>query len=240
MRSEGRNNSSLRPIKITRNFSKYAEGSCMIELGHTKVVCTATMEEKVPPFLRGRGSGWVTAEYGMLPRSCNQRIPREAARGKIGGRTHEVQRLIGRCLRAVVQLDKLGERTIWIDCDVIQGDGGTRTASITGGFIALTDCLEKLRKEGRLKSLPITDYLAAASVGICSGRAVLDLDYAEDSTASVDMNVVMTGKGKFVEIQGTAEKDPFSKNQMQSLIALAHKGIKELVAQQKKILKKRF
>ncbi|NQT00175.1 MAG: ribonuclease PH [Candidatus Omnitrophica bacterium] len=240
MRVDGRNSNALRPVKVTRNFNKYAEGSCLIELGNTKVICTATCEEKVPPFLKGKGSGWVTAEYGMLPRSCAQRTPREAARGKVGGRTHEVQRLIGRSLRAVTQLEKLGERTIWIDCDVLQGDGGTRTAGITGGFIALVDCLEKLRKDGVLEAVPITDYVAATSVGICRGKALLDLNYKEDVSADVDMNVVMTGKGKFVEVQGTAEREPFSKNQMEELLNLARMGIDSLIELQKKNLKKKF
>ena len=238
MRVDGRSNKSLRPVKITRNFNKYAEGSCLIELGATRVVCTATVEEKLPPFLKGKGTGWVTAEYGMLPRSCNQRIPREAARGKIGGRTHEIQRLIGRSLRTVVELQKLGERTIWIDCDVLQGDGGTRTAAITGAFVALVDCLEKLRKDGLFDKLPVKDYVAATSVGIYNNELFLDLDYKEDSRASVDMNVVMTGKERFIEIQGTAEKEPFSKSQMDDLLNLARKGIKSLIEIQKKTLKK--
>jgi len=238
MRVDGRSNKSLRQVKITRNFNKYAEGSCLIELGATRVVCTATVEDKLPPFLKGKGTGWITAEYGMLPRSCTQRIPREAARGKIGGRTHEIQRLIGRSLRTVVELEKLGERTIWIDCDVLQGDGGTRTAAITGAFVALVDCLEKLRKDGLFKNLPVKDYVAATSVGICNGELLLDLNYKEDSRASVDMNVVMTGKERFIEIQGTAEKEPFSKSQMDDLLNLARKGIKSLIEIQKKTLKK--
>lgn len=238
MRTDGRADNKLRPVKITRKFSKYAEGSCLIELGNTKVICTASLEDKVPPFLRNKGTGWVTAEYSMLPRSCSKRIVRESSRGKVGGRTHEIQRLIGRSLRAVVDLDKLGERTIWIDCDVLQGDGGTRTAAITGGFIALADCLEKLRRDKVLDEVPISDYVAATSVGICEGELLLDLNYEEDSSADVDMNVVMTGSGKFVEVQGTAEKTPFSKSQMEDLLKLAGKGIKALIAIQKKTLKK--
>ncbi len=237
MRIDGRANNKLRPVKLTRHYNKYAEGSCLIELGATKVVCTATVEAKVPPFLKGKGSGWISAEYGMLPRSCAQRIPREAARGRIGGRTYEIQRLIGRSLRAVVDLRKLGERTIWIDCDVLQGDGGTRTASITGGFVALTDCLEKLRKDNLFDKIPLKDYVAATSVGVCSGKLLLDLSYKEDSRACVDMNVVMTGKGNFVEVQGTAEGEPFSKSQMENLLSLARKGIKELIEIQKKALR---
>ena len=240
MRADGRKDDKLRPVKITRKFNKYAEGSCLIELGNTKVICTATMEEKVPPFLRGKSTGWITAEYGMLPRSCAKRIPRESSRGKVGGRTHEIQRLIGRSLRSVVDLDALGERTIWIDCDVLQGDGGTRTAAITGGFVALVDCLERLRKDKLLGELPLKDYVAATSVGICNDKFLLDLSYAEDSSADVDMNVVMTGKGKFVEIQGTAEKEPFSKQEMEDLLTLAREGIKGLIELQKRTLKKKL
>lgn len=236
MRADGRKNDKLRPLKITRNFNKYAEGSCLIELGNTKVVCTATIEEKVPLFLKGQGSGWITAEYGMLPRSSSRRIPRESSRGRIGGRTHEIQRLIGRSLRSVVDLKKLGERTIWIDCDVLQADGGTRTAAITGGFMALVDCLEKLRKDNLTDGLVVQDYVAATSVGICNGKVVLDLAYDEDSKAEVDMNVVMTGEGKFVEVQGTAERKPFSKSEMEDLFNLARKGIKNLIAIQKRTL----
>jgi ribonuclease PH len=239
MRDDGRASDKLRPVKITRNINKYAEGSCLIELGNTKVICTASVEEKIPAFLKNTGSGWITAEYGMLPRSCKQRIFRESSRGKVGGRTHEIQRLIGRSLRAVADLNKLGERTIWIDCDVLQGDGGTRTASITGGFVALVDCLEKLKKDGVVESLPITDYVAATSVGVSKNKLLLDLTYNEDSQADLDMNVVMTGKGKFVEIQGTAEKEPFSKSEMEKLLNLACKGIRELIAAQEKALKKR-
>lgn len=240
MRLDGRDNHELRKLKITRNYLKYAEGSCLIELGNTKVVCAATLQESVPPFLKGTGGGWITAEYGMLPRSCTQRVPREAQRGKIGGRTHEIQRLIGRSLRAVADLDVLGERTIWIDCDVLQADGGTRTASITGGFVALVDCLERLKKEKLFSKLPIKDYVAATSVGICEGSVLLDLSYAEDAGASVDMNVVMTGKERLVELQGTAEKEPFSKKQMEDLLNLARKGIKALIRTQRRILKEKL
>ncbi|MFH1046300.1 MAG: ribonuclease PH [Candidatus Omnitrophota bacterium] len=237
-RIDGRSADKIRTVRITRDYIKYAEGSCLIELGNTKVVCTATVEEKVPPFLQNSGSGWITAEYGMLPRSCKERVVREAARGKIGGRTYEIQRLIGRALRSVVDLKKLGERSIWIDCDVLQADGGTRTASITGGFVALADCLEKLQNDKLIAASPIIDYVAATSVGICKGELLLDLCYKEDSRADVDMNVVMTGKGNFVEVQGTAEKVPFSKGELDDLLTLAQKGIKELIAVQKKVLKK--
>jgi len=240
MRIDGRKDNKLRNVKITRNFNKYAEGSCLIELGNTKVVCTASCEDRVPPFLRNQGTGWVTAEYGMLPRSCSHRITRESSRGKVGGRTHEIQRLIGRSLRSVTELDKLGERTIWIDCDVLQGDGGTRTAAITGAFVALVDCLDRLCKDKIIDKLPITDYIAATSVGICDGELLLDLCYEEDSSAEVDMNVIMTGKGKFVEVQGTAEREPFSKKQMDDLMELAGKGIKSLIQLQKKTLKKKL
>jgi len=238
MRSDGRGNEGLRKVKVTRNFIKYAEGSCLIECGNTKVICTASVDENVPQFLKGKGTGWVTAEYSMLPRSCKSRVPREASRGKIGGRTHEIQRLIGRSLRAVVDMGPLGERTIWMDCDVIQADGGTRTAAITGSFIALTDALIKLKKDGRFTKLPIIDYVAASSVGILGGKPVLDLTYEEDSKAEVDMNVVMTGGGKFIEVQGTAEGEPFGSADMDKLIVLAKKGIKELVGIQKKCFEK--
>ena len=227
----------MRKVKIKRNVMEFAEGSCMIEVGNTKVICTASVEAKVPPFLRNTGSGWVTAEYGMLPRSCKTRMPREASRGKQSGRTYEIQRLVGRSLRSVVELDKLGERTIWIDCDVIQADGGTRTASITGSFIALTDALLKLKEKGIIERLPLKDYVAAVSVGIVNGKLCLDLDYEKDSNAEVDMNIVMTGKGQLIEVQGTAEKKSFSKKDLDKMIALAEKGIMELVAIQRKILK---
>jgi len=236
-RSDGRKLVEMRKLKITRDVMKFAEGSCMIEVGNTKLICTASVEEKVPSFLRDSGSGWVTAEYGMLPRSCQRRISRESSRGKQSGRTHEIQRLIGRSLRSIVELDKLGERTIWIDCDVIQADGGTRTAAITGSFFSLADALSKLKDKNIIEVLPIKDYIAAVSVGIIDGRLCLDLNYDEDSKAEVDMNIVMTGNGKLVEVQGTAEKLPFSKKELDKLIFLAEKGIEKLIATQSKILK---
>jgi ribonuclease PH len=235
-RVDGRLSNELRKVSIKQNYLKFATGSCLIEMGNTRVICSASLEERVPPFLKGKGKGWITAEYGMLPASCTERIQREAAKGKLGGRTHEIQRLIGRSLRAVVDLEALGERAIWIDCDVLQGDGGTRTASITGGFIALALAIEKLRKDGIISSQPIKDYVAAVSVGMVDGKPKLDLCYAEDSTAEVDMNVVMTGKGRFVEVQGTAEHEPFSEKEMAGLVGLAKKGISELVEIQKKIV----
>jgi ribonuclease PH len=237
MRNDGRKPCEMRKIKIKKNVIKFAEGSCQIEIGNTKVICTASVEEKVPPFLKHTGSGWVTAEYGMLPRSCQTRIQRESSRGKQNGRTQEIQRLIGRSLRSVVELNKLGERTIWIDCDVIQADGGTRTASITGSFIALIDALQVLKKRNLIMSLPIKDYLAAVSVGVVDGKFYLDLNYDEDSTAEVDMNIVMTGKGKLVEIQGTAERTPFSKEDLDKLLLLAKHGIEKITAEQNDILK---
>jgi len=227
----------MRKVKIKKNVMKFAEGSCMIEVGNTKVICTASVENKVPPFLRGKGTGWVTAEYGMLPRSCNSRIRREASAGKLSGRTQEIQRLIGRSLRSIVDLKKLGERTVWIDCDVIQGDGGTRTASITGSFIALIEALSFLKKENIINEIPVKDYIAAVSVGVVDGKLCLDLDYEKDSKAEVDMNVVMTGAGKLVEVQGTAEKNPFSKKDLDKMISLAEKGIKKLIDIQRKVLK---
>ncbi|MCU0666982.1 MAG: ribonuclease PH [Candidatus Omnitrophica bacterium] len=232
-RFDGRGFDKLRKIEIKRNFLKYAEGSCLIEFGNTKVICSASVEESVPPFLKNTGKGWVTAEYGMLPRSCDKRIPR----GKDSGRTYEIQRLVGRSLRTVVRMDKLGERTIWLDCDVLQGDGGTRTAAITGSFIALVDALQKIKKTGLINEIPVTDYVAAISVGVVEGHACLDLAYAEDSKAEVDMNVVMTGSGEFIEIQGTAERKPFNRAQMDKLLDLAKKGIHELVEMQKHLLK---
>lgn len=236
-RLDGRRHNELRKVKVTKDYIKYAEGSCLIEFDQTKVIATATVERSVPPFLKGKGIGWVTAEYGMIPRSCKTRVPREAAKGRQGGRTFEIQRLIGRSMRAVTDMPKLGERTIFLDCDVIQADGGTRCASIMGSFIALVLALEKMRKEGVIKDIPVSDYVAAISVGMLDGKPALDLNYEEDSGAGVDMNVIMTGSGKFIEIQGTAEKEPFSKVEMESLLALAREGIAELVDIEKKILK---
>jgi len=232
VRLDGRGLDKIRKVAITRNYIKYPEGSCLIELGNTKVICTASVEETVPPFLRGSGTGWVTAEYGMLPRSCGSRIPR----GKDSGRTYEIQRLIGRSLRSVTEMKYLGERTIWVDCDVIQGDGGTRTAAITGSFVALVDALQKLKKDGKIDRIPIQDYIAATSVGILNDNLILDLCYEEDSKAEVDMNVIMTGKGEFIEVQGTAERKPFSKEKMDSMMDLAGKGIEELFSIQRKLV----
>ncbi|MFA5005728.1 MAG: ribonuclease PH [Candidatus Omnitrophota bacterium] len=231
-RIDGRGVDKIRKVTITRNYIKYPEGSCLIELGNTKVICTASVEETVPPFLRNSGTGWVTAEYGMLPRSCNSRIPR----GKDSGRTYEIQRLVGRTLRSVTDMKSLGERTIWIDCDVIQGDGGTRTAAITGSFIALVDALQKLKKDGLINRVPVADYVAATSVGILDGNLILDLCYEEDSKAEVDMNVIMTGSGDFIEIQGTAERKPFSKEKMDAMLEFAKKGIGELFIVQRKLV----
>jgi ribonuclease PH len=238
MRDKKRRPNELRKMKITRDYMKFADGSCMIEMGKTKVICTASFESGVPHFLRGKGAGWLTAEYGMLPRSCKERVQREASRGKLGGRTHEIQRLIGRSLRSVTDMGALGERTVWIDCDVIQADGGTRCASITGSFIALIDCLRRMEKEKVLKKMPLADYVAAVSVGMIGGKAMLDLDYEEDSGAEVDMNVVMTGSGRFIELQGTAEKRPFGDKELEVLVELAKKGISGIVELQKKVLGK--
>ncbi len=237
-RYDGREPNELRPIKITRNFIKHAEGSVLIEVGDTKVICTATVEEKVPPWMRGQGSGWVTAEYAMLPRATETRNIRESARGKIGGRTYEIQRLIGRALRSVVNLKALGERTIWVDCDVIQADGGTRTSAITGAFVALMDAVNGLQAKEKWKESPITDFLAAISVGVVNDQLLLDLNYVEDSSAQVDFNVVMTGSGQLVEVQGTAEEKPFSRAQMNEMMDLAESGISQLVRMQREILAK--
>ncbi|MFQ5465481.1 MAG: ribonuclease PH [Thermodesulfobacteriota bacterium] len=235
-RPDGRAPDELRPVKITRGYLEFAEGSVLIEAGSTRVICTATVEDRVPPFLAGKGSGWVTAEYSMLPRSSPRRIPRESARGKVGGRTHEIQRLIGRSLRAVVDLELLGERTIVVDCDVIGADGGTRTASITGAFVALTDTITLLKASGALAAEPITDSVAAVSVGIVKGTACLDLNYVEDSTAEVDMNVVMTGSGRFIEVQGTAEAGAFTREELDRMLDLAGKGTEELTGLQTRTL----
>ena len=235
-RPSQRDPGELRPIAIERGYTRHAEGAVLIAFGDTRVICTASVEDGVPGFLKGRGQGWVTAEYGMLPRSTHTRTDREAARGRQSGRTQEIQRLIGRSLRAVVDLPKLGERTVKLDCDVIQADGGTRTASVTGAFVALHDAVGMLVRRGVLVGSPIRDFVAAVSVGLYEGVPVLDLDYAEDSACDADMNVVMTASGGFVEIQGTAEGDPFSAAQMQALIALAQQGIAELVAKQKAAL----
>ncbi len=232
-RKDSRKPDQLRKVVITPNYLKHAEGSCLIELGETKVVCSASVEESVPPFLKGSGNGWVTAEYGMLPRSCLTRIPR----GKDSGRTYEIQRLIGRSLRAVTAMNEIGERSIWMDCDVIQGDGGTRTASITGSFIVLVYALDKLRKNGAISRIPIRDFVAATSVGMLRGELMLDLNYEEDSQADVDMNIVMTGSGEFIEVQGTSERKPFNKKQMEELLGLATKGIRDLIAIQQGFLK---
>jgi len=235
-RLDGRTPSQMRPVKITRGFNSYAEGSCFIEVGDTKVICTASAEEKVPMFLKGQGTGWLTAEYAMIPRANRQRTPRDVGKAA-SGRTVEIQRLIGRSLRAVVDRTLLGERTIWIDCDVIQADGGSRTASITGAYVALVECLGKLKKDGQMKRWPLLDQLAAVSVGIVGGRPVLDLNYEEDSAAGVDMNIVMTGDGRLVEVQGTAEGEPFSRQQMDLLMELAGTGINQLFIMQRDVLK---
>ena len=237
MRSFKRNNDELRPIDFKRQFTKHAEGSVLIISGETQVICNATIDETVPSFLKGKGQGWVTAEYGMLPRSTNTRMGREAARGKQSGRTQEIQRLIGRSLRAIINLEKLGERTIHIDCDVIQADGGTRTASISGSYVALHDAIDYLLKEKKLAETPIIDSVAAISVGIMNDKALLDLDYAEDSKCDTDMNFVMTGSGDFVEIQGTAEGKPFSKKEMDELTKIAQKGIALITKKQFEALK---
>jgi ribonuclease PH len=236
MRKDGRANDQLRPVTITRGYTKHAEGSVLIEVGDTRVICTASLEERVPPFLKGKGEGWVTAEYGMLPRSTSTRSARESGRGGPSGRTHEIQRLIGRSLRAVVDLKALGERTLWIDCDVIQADGGTRTASITGAFVALVDALRQLKRQGHFAELPVHDFVAATSVGKVGADVRLDLCYEEDSNAAVDMNVVKTGRGRFIELQGTAERSSFDDAELGALMAAADRGIRELIDLQKKAL----
>ena len=235
-RIDGRRRDQIRPVKVTRNFTKHAEGSVLIEMGDTKVICTASIEEKVPPFLKGKGSGWVTAEYAMLPRATHDRSPRESVKGKQGGRTLEIQRLVGRALRAVIDTARLGERTVWIDCDVIQADGGTRTASITGAFIALADAMTVLKKKELVKKNPLTDYLAAISIGKVGGQVLVDLAYEEDSHAEVDLNLVMTGAGQYVEVQGTAERTPFNKKDMDEFLDLGWGAIRELVELQKSLI----
>lgn len=240
MRPSRRNQDELRPINITRNFTKHAEGSVLIEFGDTKVICTASVEERVPRFLKGKNQGWVTAEYGMLPRSTGSRMGREAARGKQGGRTMEIQRLIGRSLRAVVDMEALGERSITIDCDVIQADGGTRTASITGGYVALAEAIQHLQKNNLLDKNPLHGFIASVSVGIYDGKAVLDLDYAEDSNAETDMNIVMNEAGAFIEVQGTAEGHAFQMNELLTMLDYAKKGISQLIEKQRQALEQTY
>jgi ribonuclease PH len=236
MRPDGRKPKQIRKVKITRNYVKQAEGSVLIEIGDTRVICTASVEDKVPGFLKDSKQGWVTAEYSMLPRSTNVRTGRESSRGKVGGRTHEIQRLIGRALRSVVDLTALNGMTIWIDCDVIQADGGTRTASITGSFVALYDAMNFLKAHSKIEKIPINNFLAAVSVGVLENEVILDLNYEEDFKAEVDMNIVMTADEKFVEIQGTAEENPFTRTELEVMLKLAKKGIKELITKQKKCL----
>lgn len=235
-RTDGRSPVQLRKLKLTRGVMKFAEASCLVEWGNNKVICTATVQEKVPPFLRDSGTGWVTGEYGMLPRSSQQRIERESIKGRVAGRTQEIQRLIGRSLRTIVDLPALGERSVLIDCDVVQADGGTRCASITGGFVALVDALRDLRKRKAITALPIKDFVAAVSVGMVKGVPVIDLNYAEDSTAEVDMNVIMTGSGGFIEVQGTAERHPFQSKDLNRMLQLAKQGIRQILSLQQKAL----
>lgn len=236
MRPDGRRDNELRSIRIMRNYIKPAEGSALIEVGDTKVICTASIEDRVPPFLKDQNMGWITGEYAMLPRSTHSRSIRESAMGRVGGRTHEIQRLIGRSMRSIVDLEALAERTIWLDCDVIQADGGTRTASITGAFVALKDAVRYALDNKLIDRQPIKDYVAAVSAGIVESEPRLDLSYAEDSAAEVDMNIVMTGSGKFIEVQGTAETEPFSRQHLDELLDLAGSGIKEIIEVQKKVL----
>jgi len=233
MRLDGRAPEEMRPVRMTRNFLKHPEGSVLIEVGNTKVICTATVEERVPPFMRGQGKGWVTAEYGMLPRATSMRNQRESTKGRPGGRTMEIQRLVGRALRSVVDLERLGERTIWLDCDVIQADGGTRTASITGAYVAMVDALAHLMQQQAITQWPVRDFLAAVSVGVVDEIVMLDLVYDEDSRATVDMNVVMTGTGKYVEIQGTGEAAPFTPQQLEQMLRYAAAGIEQIIRVQK-------
>lgn len=237
MRVDGRKCNQIRPVKITRNYTKYAEGSVLMENGDTKVICTASIEDKVPPFLKGRGEGWITCEYNMIPRATQVRKARDINRGRIDGRTMEIQRIIGRALRSIVDLKAIGEKTIWVDCDVIQADGGTRTASISGAFVALVDAVNKLHKQNPFTIYPIRDFVSAVSVGIVNDTRMLDLCYLEDSRAKVDMNVVMTDSGEFVEIQGTGEQNPFTREDLKELLALAEKGIRSMISAQKDSLK---
>ena len=236
MRTDNRQPDHLRPTRLTADYLLHPEGSVLIEAGRTKVICTASIEDRVPPFLRNSGKGWITAEYGMLPRATSTRTTREASSGKVGGRTQEIQRLIGRALRSVARLEELGERTVWIDCDVIQADGGTRTAAITGGFVALALALGRLKTQGSIKRVPLLDYVAATSVGIIAGVPMLDLAYEEDSRADVDMNVVQTGNGRFIELQGTAEAEPFGRDALGQLLDLADRGIRHLITLQREVL----
>lgn len=236
MRIDGRKPDELRKVVLTPHCNRYAEGSVMVEFGHTRVICTATVDEKVPPFMKGQGRGWVTAEYAMLPRATQVRNQRESIKGKPGGRTMEIQRLIGRALRSVVDLNALGERTVTLDCDVVQADGGTRVASITGAFVAMVLAMHKLVKDGKLAGVPATDYLASVSAGIVGGEARVDLNYEEDAQAQVDMNVVMTGAGAFVEIQGTGEQSPFSREQLEQLLTLSEAAIRRLIGMQRQVL----
>lgn len=240
MRENGRPNDKIRDLKVTKDFLKFPDGSVLVEMGETKVICAVSVEEKVPAFLKNSGKGWLTAEYSMLPRATHSRTGREAAAGRIGGRTHEIQRLIGRALRGVVNLDTIGERTIWIDCDVIQADGGTRTASITGAFVALVEAFWSMKKRGIIDKTPLRDSVAAVSVGIVNGATVLDLSYIEDSNAEVDMNFVMTGRGLLIEVQGTAEKAAFSKELLDEMYEYAYKGIVEITRAQKQALGAQF
>ncbi|HAK57282.1 MAG: ribonuclease PH [Vicinamibacterales bacterium] len=235
-RDDARRPDQLRPTTITPNYLVHAEGSVLIEAGRTKVICSASVEDRVPPFLRNSGKGWITAEYSMLPRATSTRSTRESTAGKVGGRTHEIQRLIGRSLRAVSKLDALGERTVWVDCDVIQADGGTRTAAITGGFVALVLAVQRMREQDHLKTMPILDHVAATSVGVVQATPMLDLAYSEDSTAEVDMNVIKTGDGRYIEVQGTAEGAPFGRDALDQLLGLADDGITQLIALQREIV----
>jgi len=235
-RTDGRLADDVRETRITADYTVHAEGSVLIEVGRTKVICTASVEERVPPFLRGSGKGWVTAEYGMLPRATSTRVQRESSAGKVGGRTQEIQRLIGRSLRSVTTLTEVGERSIWVDCDVIQADGGTRTAAITGGFVAMVLAFEKLRMQAAISRIPVTDYVAATSVGVVDGTPLLDLAYDEDSRAEVDMNIVKTSDGRFIEVQGTAETKPFDRAGLDALLALGDRGIRHLIEKQREVV----